>query len=147
MLQKFLKICSFKCFFQTSVGVLSILLKYLLRCCNEAPKIFEASKVLSKDPSFSLSLDHFQMPENLWALNISGQRLKRFFCENLTLFRIKIIWKNLKYVLFSKLWTSISPPKKFKVLLLGEFIEVAVCMTIFKDENFHFPSKKEFAIF
>ena len=46
------------------------------------------------------------------------------------------------------------PPQK-NLKLLGEFIEVAVCMTIFKDENFHFPLKtfissrifKEFAIF
>ena len=70
---------------------------------------FKLWRFLSKDPTSSSSLVHFQMPKNLWSFEDFRPKIVKIFWENLTIFWTKLSEKVQNYVLFLKLWTSIFP--------------------------------------
>ena len=51
-------------------------------------------RFLSEDPSSPSSSVYFQMPKNLWTFEDFRQKIVKIFCENFTLFRIKLSEKS-----------------------------------------------------
>ena len=113
-------------------------------CCNRA------SKILVRRSIFVFLFSSFPDAKEF-------SKLRRFLAEDLTKFWTKLVFKNSKICTFLKLWSSIFP-KKYKVLLLGEFVQVAIYKTIpFSFENLcifddirricnHWRSSKNFLI-